>query len=183
MRRLALLVFVIAAMHAFAQEPTAPNRVEPVAGGPPEERVPLTTVILVRHAEKGATPADDPSLTPQGLQRAESLARMFADTSISAIYTTPYARTRETAAPLAAAKRLTAVEVAVGKTYPQDIVRKVHEQRGGTFVVVGHSNTTRDVLRAFGFTEAKDIPDSEYDNLYIVTYGTYTKKRLLSLKY
>lgn len=153
------------------------------AGGPPQQRVPLTTVILVRHAEKGATPADDPSLTPQGRQRAESLARMFADTSITAIYTTPYARTRETAAPLAAAKRLTPVEVAVGKTYPLDIVQKVNEQRGGTFVVVGHSNTTRDVLRAFGFTEAKDIPDSEYDNLYIVMYGTYTEKRMLSLKY
>jgi TonB family protein len=157
-----------------------------VLGGvvrPPEQRTPLTTVILVRHAENRATPANDPPLTSEGLQRAESLARMLADTPISAIYTTPSARTRETAAPLAAAKLLTPVEVAVGAAYPRDIVQKVHEQRGGTFVVVGHSNTTRDVLRAFGFAEAKDIPDSEYDNLYIVTYGTYTEKRMLSLKY
>jgi broad specificity phosphatase PhoE len=101
------------------------------------------------------------------VQRAESLARMFANTPITAIYTTPYARTRETAAPLAAAKGLTAIEVPVGATYPSDIVEKVWlEQRGGTFVVVGHSDTTRDALRAFGFAEAKDIPDSEYDNLY-----------------
>ncbi len=152
-------------------------------GGPPQQRTPLTTVILVRHAEKSATPANDPPLTSQGLQRAESLARVFANTTISAIYTTPYAPTRETAAPLAAAKRLTPVEVAVGAAYPRDIVQKAHEQRGGTFVVVGHSDTTRDVLRAFGFAEAKNIPDSEYDNLYIVTYGEYTEARMLSLKY
>jgi len=152
-------------------------------GGPQQQRAPLTTVILVRHAEKGATPASDPPLTSQGLQRAESLARMFANTPISAIYTTPYARTRQTAAPLAAAKRLTPIEVEAGRSYPQDIVRRVNEQRGGTFVVVGHSDTTRDVLRAFGFVEAKDIPDSEYDNLYIVTYGPLTEMRVLSLKY
>ena len=150
---------------------------------PPMSRAPLTTVILVRHAEKGTTPANDPPLTAQGMDRAESLARMFAGTPITAIYTTPFTRTRATAAPLAAAKSLTPVEVPVGATYPNDIVQKVHEQHGGTFVVVGHSNTTRDVLRAFGFAEAKDIPETEYDNLYIVTYGPFTEPRVLSLKY
>jgi TonB family protein len=158
-----------------------------VLGGavrPPQQRAPLTTVIVVRHAEKGTSPADDPPLTSQGVQRAESLARMFANTPITAIYVTPYARTRETAAPLAAAKGLTAIEVPVGATYPSDIVNKVWlEQRGGTFVVVGHSNTTRDVLRALGFGEAKDIPDSEYDNLYIVTLGPFSQTRVLPLKY
>lgn len=151
---------------------------------PPQQRAPLTTVILVRHAEKGTSPANDPPLTPQGLQRAESLARMFANTPITAIYTTPYARTRETAAPLAAAKGLTAIEVPVGAAYPSDIVDKVWlEQSGGTFVVVGHSDTTRDMLRALGFAEAKDIPDSEYDNLYIVTLGPFTEARVLPMKY
>jgi TonB family protein len=149
----------------------------------PMSRAPLTTVILVRHAEKGTTPPNDPPLTSQGMQRAQSLARMFANTPITAIYTTPYARTRETAAPLAAAKGLTPVEMPVGATYPIDVVQKVHEQRGGTVVVVGHSNTTRDVLRALGFAEAKDIPESDYDNLYIVTYGPFAELRVLSLKY
>lgn len=167
---------------------TVDFRLDGVEGEPgrpraPMPRAPLTTVILVRHAEKGAVPASDPPLTSQGMQRAESLARMFADTPITAIYTTPYARTRETAAPLAAAKGLTPLEVPASATYARDVVQKAHEQRGGTFVVVGHSNTTRDVLRAFGFAEAKEIPDSEYDNLYIVTFGPFTEMRVLSLKY
>jgi 2,3-bisphosphoglycerate-dependent phosphoglycerate mutase len=164
-----------------------PQRREPLTAGvarPPQQRAPLTTVIVFRHAEKGTSPANDPPLTPQGVQRAESLVRMFANTPITAIYTTPYARTRETAAPLAAAKGLTPIEVPVDATYPSYIVDKVwFGQRGGTFVVVGHSNTTRDVLRALGFGEAKDIPDSEYDNLYIVTLGPFSETRVLPLKY
>ena len=49
--------------------------------------------------------------------------------------------------------------------------------------MVDHSDTTRDVLRALGFGEAKDITDSEYDNLYIVTLGPFTETRVLPLKY
>ncbi len=152
-------------------------------GGSLPQRAPLTTVILVRHAEKGPAPANDPVLTAEGQQRAERLARMLGNTPISAIYTTPFARTRGTAAPLAAAKALTPVEVTVTPTYARDIVARLHEQRGGTFVVVGHSNTTRDVLRAFGFDDAPEIPETDYDNLFILTYGPSTESRLLSLKY
>ena len=73
--------------------------------------------------------------------------------------------------------------MAVTPTYARDIVAKVHEQRGGTFVVVGHSNTTRDVLRAFGFSDAPEIPETDYDNLLILTCSLSTASRLLSLKY
>ena len=144
---------------------------------------PLTTVILVRHAEKGMFPPSDPSLSEAGKQRAQALARMFASTPITAVYTTPYARTRETAAPLAAAAKVTPVEVEANDTYPAEIVKRVREQREGTFVVVGHSNTTRDVLRAFGITDAPEIADSEYDNLYILTFSPVSEPRLLKLRY
>lgn len=170
----------------FKPDGSAESWLGPEGGtiGPlPPQRRPLTTVILVRHAEKGPAPPNDPVLTAEGQQRAERLARMFGNTPISVIYTTPFARTRGTAAPLAAAKALTPVEVTVTPTYARDIVAKVHEQRGGTFVVVGHSNTTRDVLRAFGFSDAPEIPETDYDNLFILTYGPSTESRLLSLKY
>jgi TonB family protein len=157
----------------------------PVGGivGDPLEWTPLTTVILVRHAEKGPAPPNDPVLTAEGQQRAERLARMLGNTPISAIYTTPFARTRGTAAPLAAAKALTPIEVPVSPTYARDIVARVKDQRRGTFVVVGHSNTTRDVLRAFGFSDAPEILETDYDNLFILKYGPSTESRLLSLKY
>jgi TonB family protein len=143
----------------------------------------LTTVILVRHAERGPASPNDPVLTAEGQQRAERLARMLGNTPISAIYTTPFARTRGTAAPLAAARALTPIEVPLSPDYASDIVARVHEQRGGTFVVVGHSNSTRDVLRAFGVRNAPEIPETDYDNLFILTYGPSTESRLLALKY
>jgi TonB family protein len=144
---------------------------------------PLTTVILVRHAEKGTVPASDPPLSEAGRQRAQNLSRILGANPITAIYTTPYARTRETAAPLAAAVHLKPVEMATGETYARDIVQRVHQQRGGTHVVVGHSNTTREVLRAFGITDAPEIAESEYDNLYVLTFGPMVETRLLKLRY
>jgi hypothetical protein len=73
--------------------------------------------------------------------------------------------------------------VPVTPTYARDIVSRVNEHRGGTLVVVGHSNTTRDVLRAFGFGDAPEIPETDYDNLFILTFGPSTASRLLTLKY
>jgi TonB family protein len=142
----------------------------------------MTTVILVRHAEKGTAPANDPPLTAAGQQRAQDLARMFAKVPVTAVFTTPYARTRDTAAPLATAVGLQPVELQPNENYAREVVMRVHQGRGGTFVVVGHSNTTRDVLRAFG-VDAPEIPDSEYDNLYILTFSPAAEPRLLALKY
>ena len=41
---------------------------------------PVTTVILVRHAEKKIEPTiPDPDLAPEGIERAQEIARVFAD--------------------------------------------------------------------------------------------------------
>jgi phosphohistidine phosphatase SixA len=152
-------------------------------GPAPAPRPLLTTVILVRDAESAPAPPDDPLLTAEGRQRGERLARMFAGTSITAIYTTPFAWSRATAAPLAAAMALAPVEVPVTPTYASDIVARVQEHRDGTFVVVGQPGTTRDVLRAFGVSHTPEIPDTAYDNLFILTYGPSIEPRLLALKY
>jgi TonB family protein len=142
-----------------------------------------TTVILVRHAEKDVAPKDDPPLSADGARRAQALAHMFGEMPVTTIYTTPYARTRQTAEPLAKAVRVTPQEVAPGEKYPAEIARRIHEQPGSTIVVVGHSNTTRNVLRALGFADAKEIPESDFDNLFIVTLAEGVEPRLLSQKY
>jgi hypothetical protein len=63
---------------------------------------PVTTVILVRHAEKKIEPNNpDPDLTPAGEARAQEIARMFRDAGINAIYATQFKRTQQTVKPLA----------------------------------------------------------------------------------
>src|SRR4051812_20778195 len=100
----------------------------------------ITTVILVRHAEKatGAAMSNDAPLNQAGMVRARELARVLAGTRVDAIYTTQYERTKETAAPLAADHRLEPI-VADPATMAKVIKTK---HAGQTVVVVGHSNTT-----------------------------------------
>lgn len=145
---------------------------------------PPTTVILVRHAEKTAgdpSMKDDPPLSAEGEARAQKLARMLASSGITAIYTTPFARTRDTAAPLAAALKLTPVAMKTGPTYAAEMAAKAREHAGETVLVVGHSNSTQNVMKALGLANAPKIEESEYDNLFIVTLGE--EPTMLVLKY
>ena len=61
----------------------------------------LTTVIIVRHAEKSDTRIGDVSLNSDGQLRAESLIDVAEVAGVTLIYATQYARTRQTAEPLA----------------------------------------------------------------------------------
>ena len=125
-----------------------------------------TTVILVRHAEK-VDDSRDPLLSEAGEARAQELARLLAPRGISAIFTTQYQRTRLTAAPLAARLQLTptVVEASVSA---DTLARRIREHSGTTVLVVGHSNTVPVIIRALGGPDIGQIPDAEYDNLYIL---------------
>ena len=147
----------------------------------------VTTIILVRHAEKSPEATlPDPPLTEAGEARAKLLARMLGSANVSAIYTTPYARTRNTAAPLAEALKLTPIEIKPGPTFAADMAAKLlAEHAGKTVLVVGHSNTTQQVMKALGIPDAPRIEESEYDNLFIVTIveGEGAGARMVRLKY
>jgi hypothetical protein len=66
-----------------------------------------TTVIVVRHAEKATGQGDDPHLSAAGEARARALARALEDAGITAVITTQWVRTAETAEPTARAVGVT----------------------------------------------------------------------------
>lgn len=143
----------------------------------------VTTVILVRHAEK-ASDGDDPPLNDAGTARANELARVLADARIRAIYTTQYQRTTLTAAPLAKLLGVEPKTMNAGKktTYAADVVRDILQHHAGeTVLVVGHSNSTVDVLRELGIEELPKIEESQFDDLFIVTICG--DARLVALRY
>jgi broad specificity phosphatase PhoE len=144
---------------------------------------PITTVILVRHAEKAGATGDVP-LSPAGAERAKELTRVLSGTSIAAVYSTPYLRTEQTAAGLSKAHALETVIVDANDAYAKNISAMIlKDHKGETVVVVGHSNTTGDVLKALGITDPPPIADSQYDDLFVVSIADGAAPKLIALRY
>lgn len=143
----------------------------------------VTTVILVRHAEK-AGPEGDVPLSDAGVARARELARVLSGAGVTAIVSTPYRRNRETAEPLARLLGLEPVITVTGESYARDVAALIREKhRGGTVVVIGHSNTTPNLLRHLGIADPPGIADSQYDDLFICTIVDGLAPKLTSLRY
>jgi len=123
-------------------------------------------VYLVRHAEKQAG-SNDPDLSAAGRERARTLAQLLQDTGIQAIYSTDFARSRETAAPLASALGL-GIEVYDADHLPEFAAALL--AREGSTLVVGHSNTTSELVGMLGGEPGPPIDEpTEYDRLYVVS--------------
>ena len=135
-----------------------------------------TVVIIVRHAEKGTTPANDPPLSEAGMLRAKALAAALTAANVQAVITTQLVRTRETARPTAEAHGLTMETVQVGGAAPEHanaVADAVRQHVGQTVLVVGHSNTVTQIIAALGGPKMPDLCDSQYSNIYtLVLDGT-----------
>ena len=127
------------------------------------------TFYVVRHAEKAASNSNmtsDVPLSAAGTERADALRDLLKDKKIVRIYSTNYQRTKNTAAPLAAA-----LGIPVETYNPADsaFFKKLRGQKGRT-LIVGHSNTVDDVVGALmGARQFADLPDSQYGDLWILT--------------
>lgn len=137
--------------------------------------------MLVRHAEKEAEPAKDPHLTPAGRARAEELARlvdiMMQKFPLRAIFTTGYLRTRETAAPLAAASHIAPIAT------NDDPVAQVLAIQGGMVVIVGHSNTLPKLIEALGGPAGIVIADAEFNRFFALAAPGTAQAKLADSTY
>lgn len=128
-----------------------------------------STVFLVRHAERadggGNMQTADPDLSEAGRARAESLATLLKDAKITTIITSEFKRTRQTAAPIAAALGIEPVQVPSKDSAA--LVRRIGGAKGNV-LVVGHSNTVPETLQGLGVREAITIGDQDFDNLFVV---------------
>ncbi len=143
----------------------------------------LTTIVLVRHAEK-VDDSSDPDLSEAGYERAEKLAAMFEKISFDGVYSTNFKRTQETASPIA---EMNNVEIQpYNHQNPSVQVEKWLEMhKGETILVSGHSNSTptfaNTILGEDHFSGSFD--ESDYGNILIVTVSNEGDKKLLHLRY
>jgi len=142
----------------------------------------ITTIILVRHAEKGFDEAGDPDLTSEGKIRAQELARVLQFTSIDAIYSTPFKRTQQTVEPLAGDNDL---EIQTYNPFKLNEIKElIDKHKGQTLVFSGHSNTTPVILNKLtGKDTYRQLDDGDYDNLYIVSYQEDKNATVTVLEY
>jgi broad specificity phosphatase PhoE len=127
-------------------------------------------IWVVRHAERADAGMDDqpdPELSQIGHARASELARFLGEAGITAVYSTPFRRTMQTAMPLAQSLGL---EI---ETYdPRDAaameVFHARLRAPGRHLVVGHSNTTPALVEQLGGDPISAIAVEEYDRIYVV---------------
>ena len=131
------------------------------------------TVFLVRHAERADTApggkptmAADPDLSEAGRVRAASLADMLEDANVTAIFTTKYKRTQQTAAPLA---KVLGIRPTVLDSNDAAALLQAIAATKGNVLVVGHSNTVPAIIEGLGITSPVAIADDEYDHLFVLT--------------
>src|SRR5207344_606932 len=119
-------------------------------------------VVLIRHAERQPA-GSDPRLSPAGKRRAQLLVTMLDGAGVTAIFTSGFKRTKETAAPLAAKLAITAhpIDEDTAKAKAQIL------GAGACVLVVGHSDTVPAFIAALG-GPAVTIEDDEFDRMFVL---------------
>lgn len=139
----------------------------------------ITTVYVVRHAEKLNADADTP-LSPAGEQRAAALAERLSTAGVQRVYATTYQRTRQTVAVVAEQQQLE-VEVMDAGATDALVARIKAEDLGRVVLVAGHSNTVPAIVEALSGTAVEPIPEERFDRLFkvkLVAGGTATVDEL-----
>lgn len=135
----------------------------------PQREGAAARILLVRHAEAEAGGGSDPELTAAGRRRAEALAEALAGEPIAAVLATDTRRARATAAPVA--ERL-GLEVEIYDPRRLADLADALRRRGETVLVVGHSNTTPELVGLLGGEPGEPIGHHEHDRLYRVEAAT-----------
>ena len=168
--------------------------------------LPVTTVILVRHAEKGSEPGNNPSLTAAGQARAQNLVSVLEQAGVSAVYATQFCRTLQTADPVASDLGLTIqvqtvpnvvlnpsactppvqASVSTHTTLADHVAEfsdRVRQDTGKAVLVVGHSDTVPQLIEALGVSPAPVIAANDYGQLFIVSLRSFREPRLIEARY
>jgi broad specificity phosphatase PhoE len=174
----ATLAVGLAAVPAFGQSAAVPTASAADPAG-------TTLVLLVRHGEKAAAPADDPPLNDAGVARAQALRAALVDAGVQHVIATPRRRTGDTARPLADALGLTPelVPLSAGATHITAVADAVRRRAGQIVLVVGHSNTVPAIVGALGGPKLPDLCDAQYATLYVLAVPPRGPARLVRCQY
>jgi phosphohistidine phosphatase SixA len=143
---------------------------------------PVTTIFVVRHAEKSAQPPENPALSAAGQARSQELVRILEGANIRAVYATQFARTQQTVQPLATQLGLPVTQIDASDA--DGLINHImSNHRGETVLVAGHSNTVPVIIEKLKGGQIPPIADTEYDKLFVVTVYRFGKAKVVQLRY
>jgi 2,3-bisphosphoglycerate-dependent phosphoglycerate mutase len=144
-----------------------------------QESAPVTTVLLVRHADK-LDNTDNSPLSDAGKARAKKLVSVAGWAGVKAIYSTKVVRALDTAGPLAECLGLKPIAYNDVKSLVEELVTK---HSGQVVLVVSHTDWIQETIDALAGPGSSDRTDSEYDSFQVLTMRAPGKASLLRLKY
>lgn len=143
---------------------------------------PVTTVYVVRHAEKLNASDPDSPLSPEGEARAQALAKELARANVTSVYATEKLRTQQTVRPLA---RRNGLEVVVLDAWAlEELETRIRkDDKGEVVLVAGHSHTVPQIVKRLSGVEVDGIPEERYDRMFKVTIAPDGVATLEELRY
>jgi hypothetical protein len=146
---------------------------------------PKTIVMYaVRHCEKTDNNALDSSLSAEGKARAEKLGKVFDDARINRICSTAFKSSRETAEFL----RYYAGDPPEEIFYPDsqnDWIENLLTEGGGKqYVYIGLRSSIPQLLnRLQPQSDFKNIPENEFNHLYVISTRGFGDTQIMDLQY
>jgi phosphohistidine phosphatase SixA len=145
-----------------------------------------TVIFLSRHFEK--EPKDtvtkqnkDPELSPKGKARAQLLASFLADKNVTTVFSTNYKRTIQTALPILQQNGLSVTFYNPRELPDFALHLGVMSTKGmGNILIVGHSNTTTQLLTLLGGPD-KPLSENDYGDLFYLTLGDASQLKTRSV--
>jgi phosphohistidine phosphatase SixA len=143
-----------------------------------------TVVLLVAPVEKAPGTIDDPPLSPEGEQRAQRLAQMFAEASgaarLDAIYVSDERRARQTATPLAERLRREPV-VFSSRDARAAAARALRDHRGETVLVIGSGATLSQMIEELQGAGPVPMGQGASDVMFIVSVPSFGRAHLVRI--
>jgi phosphohistidine phosphatase SixA len=120
-------------------------------------------IYLVRHAEKVSSANKDPELSACGLDQAQAMAALIPAT-LTSIYHSGYQRTQQTAEQI----RLNQPTASIKAYDARDLaaLAKAIQQQNSPVLVVGHSNTTPELIHLLSQLAPPHIGEQDYGVVY-----------------
>jgi broad specificity phosphatase PhoE len=145
-----------------------------------------TAVLLVQPADKEPGTIADPPVSPEGEERADRLAQMFATPAgpgqVDVIYESDERRAQQTAAPLAERLHQSPVVFVAGDA-GSAAARAVRDHSGGTILMVASGTHIAEIVEALTGSRPSDPPSADSDVLYVISVPRIGHAHLVRIRY